>query len=225
VEEFNVYWETAQAQSTKRKLLDAGNAAKHSLYDLEKRKRAPTLAWGGFFEMGNAPYVEGEEDNSSFTRPFNYKKAGVGLQLEGTFDWVGSRAKIHQAESEYYKVLLQKKTAVEGIELELREAYLDATNKHRLMDRSKEAQEISQQVVFLTKSNLDIGIGEKKDYTDALQSYLLFQGRYYEAVYNYNMAVVRLKQLSGRLGDEMRALLRKPAAKKTAGQAGSSETS
>lgn len=209
LENFDIYLTKAHSGSTKRQLLDLGIAARKDQYRLEKRKLAPTLAWGSFFEMGVAPGVEGEETTTSYTRPFNYKKAGMGLQLEGTFDWISARAKVRQAESEYYKTVLQKGSAEDGIELELREAYLEAKGKRQFMTRAQEAQQVAQQIVFLSKSNLDIGIGDKKDYTDALQSYLLFQGRYYEAVYNYNMALVKLKQLSGTLGEEMRALLAK----------------
>lgn len=203
LDRFSQYVDRTASAGIKRTLLDTGIEAKKRLYQIEKRKVAPSVAWGSFFEFGHAPGIQGEEDDSSFNRPFNYKKAGLGLQLEGEFDWPTIRSRVNRSQAEYYQALLQKKAAIEGIELELQEAYLDAVEKRNLMERSQNAQKISHQLVFLTKSNLDIGVGEKKDYTDALQSYLIFQGRYYEAVYNYNSALIKLKKISGALDDEL----------------------
>ncbi len=83
------------------------------------------------------------------------------------------------------------------MDLEIRKNYGDVQEAASLMRKSEEEKKAARQLVFLTKSNLDIGIGDRKDYLDGLQSYLVFQGRSFEAVYNYNVAVSSLKQKIG----------------------------
>jgi len=65
------------------------------------------------------------------------------------------------------------------------------------MENGYRAMKLARQFVFLTKTNIDIGVGDKKDYSDALQAYLVSRGRYLESVYNYNIAVAVLEQRSG----------------------------
>jgi hypothetical protein len=65
------------------------------------------------------------------------------------------------------------------------------------MANSYRAMKLARQFVFLTKTNLDIGVGDKKEYSDSLQAYLVARGRYLESIFNYNLAVATLKQKVG----------------------------
>ncbi|QQR79896.1 MAG: hypothetical protein IPJ69_11200 [Deltaproteobacteria bacterium] len=65
------------------------------------------------------------------------------------------------------------------------------------MDRAEEAGRWSRQLLFMTQSNMDIGIGESKDLVDALTAFLQTRGQYFEAVYNYNVAIAKLDQKTG----------------------------
>ncbi len=156
--------------------------------------------------MGQAPGVHGEGDDSSFSRPFNYKKAGFGFQLGGTFDWASARSKIHKAEAEYYQALLMKQPAIDGISLEVKEAELDFMERREGLAKLEEARRLARQMIFLTRTNLDIGVGERKEYTDSLQAYLLAQARYYEGVYQYNIALIKLKQVASAMDDTLRGV-------------------
>ena len=184
-------------------LLERGIEAKEKQVKLAKLERAPNLGVGGFFDIGRAPGVVGE-DQSTFTNPFNFTKAGIGLQLKGEFDYVKTNARIKQAKADLLKTIYQKRTAVHGLQIDLQESYLKIKEAQNLMQKAEEEKKVARQMVFLTKSNLDIGIGERKDYLDALQSYLVFQGRQYESVYNYNVAVFELKKKTGELSETWR---------------------
>ncbi|MBI2338801.1 MAG: TolC family protein [Deltaproteobacteria bacterium] len=197
---FEGYLDDFRDNRAEYQLLDKGIAAKEKQLKLAKLDRTPNLGVGGFFDIGRAPGVIGE-DQTTFTNPFNFTKAGIGLQLKGEFDYVKTNAKIKQAKADLLKTIYQKRAAVHGLELDLKESYLEIREARNLMVKSEEEKKVARQMVFLTKSNLDIGIGERKDYLDALQSYLLFQGRHYEAVYNYNVAVYELKKKTGELSE------------------------
>ncbi|MBI4411079.1 MAG: TolC family protein [Deltaproteobacteria bacterium] len=196
---FEAYLDDSRDRRPEYQLLDKGIQAKEKQVKLAKLDRAPNLGVGGFFDIGRAPGVTGDEDESTFTNPFNFTKAGVGLQLKGEFDYVKTNAKIKQAKADLLKTIYQKRAAVHGLEIDLKEAYLKIKEAHSLMNKAEEEKKVARQMVFLTKSNLDIGLGERKDYLDALQSYLVFQGRQYESIYNYNVAVFELKKKTGKL--------------------------
>lgn len=198
------YIEEAGDYRPEYKLLETGVKASEKKLKLEKLQPVPNLGVGGFFDIGRAPNIRGEEDESTFTNPFNYTKAGVGLQLKGEFDYVKTTSKVKQAKAELLKTIYEKRAAVRGLELEIRKTYSEVKKARSLMWKASKEKKAARQMVFLTKSNLDIGLGDKKDYLDALQSYLLFQGREYEAIYNNNVAICDLKMKTGRLYAEQR---------------------
>lgn len=179
------------------KLLATGLKAKGKQLTLEKKGALPVLGWGGFFDIGRAPNIVGGEKETSFSNPFNYTKLGVGFQLEGTLDTVKTKAKIEQAKADLLKTANEKAAATKGLELDITKSYYDVVAAQNLMNQAAEEKKTARQMVFLTKSNIDIGIGETKDYLDALQSYLIFQGRELEAIFNYNVAVSELQKRTG----------------------------
>lgn len=189
----------SKANRAEYKLLEKGVVARGLQVDLEKKEYLPNLGWGGFFEYGVAPGIRGDEDENSFTDPFNYTRGGLGLELSGTLDFRGTKSKVEQAKAVYYKTLAQKRAATSGLELDLKKAYLELDQHQFLLSRAESDKKAARQIVFLTKSNLDLGLGERKDYLDALQSYLVFQGRAFEAIFNYNSAVATLRAKMGTL--------------------------
>lgn len=194
------YLDIARDNRAEYKLLRAAVAAKEKKLELDKKNYLPNLGWGGFFDIGKAPGVTGESGDT-FTDPFNYTKAGVGFSLKGELDFVKFNSKIKQSEADLLKTVYDKRAATKGLELEVQQSYLQIKSALSLLNKAKEEKKTAQQIVFLTKSNIDIGLGDKKDYLEALQSYLVFQGREFESIYNYNVAIFELKKKVGLLND------------------------
>lgn len=181
------------------KQLEKGVIAREKQIDLEKKEYLPNIGVGGFIDIGAAPGIRGDENDNSFNSPFNYKRAGIGLELSGKLDFRQTKSKVAQAKAEYLKTISQKRAANRALELDMKKTFLDLKQYQFLLSRAEGDKRAARQIVFLTKSNLDIGLGEKKDYLDALQSYLVFQGRAYEAIFNYNTAVATLRVKMGDL--------------------------
>ncbi len=200
LKDFNHYLTLSQKFRPKNILVDIGLKAKELEYRLEKRSLTPNVGVGGFFEFGvTAQSIQGLQLTDDFNDPFNFTRAGVGLRMEGKINVKSYMAKVKQKQAEYFKVALQKSAADDGLELEIREAYLDVQHQEKNLDNAHEAMKTARQYVFLTKTNVDIGIGNKKEYSDALQAYLVSQGRYLEAVLKFNIAVATLEDKSGGL--------------------------
>ena len=106
------------------------------------------------------------------------------------------------AKADLLKVQSERDAAIRGLKLDVEKSYYDVIEAQNLMVQSADEKKTARQMMFLTKSNLDIGIGERKDYLEALQAYLVFQGRELEAIYNYNTAVAELKKKTGAFARE-----------------------
>ncbi|QQR79895.1 MAG: TolC family protein [Deltaproteobacteria bacterium] len=102
------YRRMALDQRPDLKLLDLGRDAKAKQVTLEKRLMTPNVGVGSFFELGRASGVSGVATTDDFNNPFNYTRAGVGLQLKGTLDVHNSRVKIKQANTELKRLMFRK---------------------------------------------------------------------------------------------------------------------
>ncbi|MBF0106562.1 MAG: TolC family protein [Deltaproteobacteria bacterium] len=179
------------------KLLAHKVAAEEKKLVLKKKEYFPKLIAGGFFEYGVSPGIQGDENDNTFNNPFNYTKAGVGLELNGELDFRKLRANVKEQEALYFKTIAEKRSNFRLLEIDLKDAYLEYVQRRDLLLRADKEQRAARQIVFLTKSNLDIGVGEKKDYLDALQSYLLIQAAVFENMFQYNVAVATLRSKMG----------------------------
>ena len=198
LKDFDYYLALAQKFRPENQLLKIALKAKELEYRLQKREAAPNIGFGGLFEFGaTTNSIEGLQLTDDFNDPFNYTRVGAGLRMDGKFHNKTYQAKTKEKQAEYFKVAMEKSVGEEGLELDLREAYLDVQQNGVNFKNAREAMQTARQFVFLTKSNMDVGLGDKKDYSDALQAYLLSQGRYLEAIMKFNLAVATLEQKIG----------------------------
>lgn len=180
------------------KLAEIGVEAKKLEHQMTKRQMLPDLGFGAFFEIGRTiGTVKNVQTTDDYVNPFNFTRAGIGLRLQGKLDINSSMAKMDRTESEYYKASLERDMAKEGLALEVKEALLRVRQGSDQVKRAEETKKLARQMVFLSKSNLDLGIGEKNEYVDALQVMLLSRSQYLEAVFNYNSAVAQLDEKIG----------------------------
>jgi len=196
------YINRALSQRPDANLVEVGVEAKRLEYELERKKMLPDVGLGAFFEIGRTVgAIRGLTATDDFTNPFNYSRGGVGLQLKGRWDPHGGAARILKKQNEFFKVSLQRDMAKAGIALEVEQAYLDAKNAMAQVTRAKESESVARRLLFLTKSNMDIGVGENRDFTDALQLTLITRGQYFESVYEWDSAVAKLAEKTGVVPD------------------------
>jgi len=195
---FEKYREAALHDRRDLKQLDILTEVRSQRAALEKLLPFPNLGVGAFFEMGRTPDVTGITTTDDFSDPLNFTRAGFGLRLAGQFDFHATASRIRQARSELFKTKIQRELARDGAILEVKEAYLNAKNIEQEIERTEEAEKLSRQLLFLTQSNYDIGLAEAKDLIEALQSFLEARGKFFEAVFNYNVAIATLDHKTGR---------------------------
>ncbi len=180
-------------------LIDIGIEAKRLEYDLERKKMLPRMGLGGFFEIARtAQPIRNVSTIDAFVNPFNYTRAGVGIEIKGQIDFKQSISRIRRLESEYQKASLERSFAKQGIELEVTEAFHEVRRLKNSVAMAEEKQKMARQMMFLSKSNLEVGVGQEQEYTDALQLVLLSRGEYLKSVFDYNVALAKFEEKIGR---------------------------
>lgn len=194
----NDYVDSNMKNSSDLKLLELGVETKRLQYRLEKFKLMPKAGVGFFVDVGRAHgQIKGLNLTDDYNDPFNFTRGGVGLQLKGDIDFHGSYSRIKKARAEYYKAMFDKLVAKRAVNLEIRKAYFQVRRMQEDVKRAKKAESIAEQMTFLSKINVDMGIGEQQRYGDSLKFLLLTRGLYFKAVFDYNVAMADLAQRIG----------------------------
>ncbi len=196
--EIDDYVDASMEHNPNSKLVEVGVETKRKLWKLEKRKLAPNLGVGFYFDIGRThKSIQGVTATDDFNNPFNFTRAGVGLRLKGTLDFHGAYGRIKKARAEYLKSLYEGRIGKKGLRLDAKKAYENAVKARRKVLSSKKSQSMSNQMVFLTKTNYELGIGENEEYAEALQLLLASRGQYFKAVFDYNVALADLERKVG----------------------------
>jgi len=192
------YVEMAMEHQPESKLLDIGVDVKQKQYKLEKLKLLPKAGVGFFADVGRTVgEVVGPNFTDDYSNPFNYTRAGVGMQLSGDLDFHGAAGRIRKARAEYYKATYERHIARRGLGLEMKKAYQLVQRLKDDVGRANEAQSLAQQMTFLSKLNIDTGIGDESKYADALKLILLTRGQYFKTVFDFNVALADLERKIG----------------------------
>ena len=184
------------------KLAEIGVNVQGKKYELEKRKFLPDVGIGAHVDIGRSVGgVRGVTTTDNWSNPVHFTRAGVGMRVEGKIDIHGQSARIRGARSDYYKASLERYMANDAAILDVKKAYLDVDTAYDNIVRSDVAQKYARQLLFLTQNNFELGIGNEEDYVNALQLVLLTRGKYFESVFNYNVALAVLEEKAGILPD------------------------
>lgn len=196
--EVDKYVNASMEHNPDSKLVEVGVETKRKLWKLEKRKLAPNLGVGFYFDIGRThKAIEGVTATDDFNNPFNFTRAGIGLRLKGTLDFHGAYGRIKKARAEYFKALYEGQMGKRGLQLDAKKAYENAVKAKNKVMSSKKSLSMSNQMVFLTKTNYELGIGDNEEYAEALQVMLASRGQYFKAVFDYNVALADLERKVG----------------------------
>ena len=190
------YLKVAGDYRPESQMLAIGVQAKQLEYQLEKRKMMPGLGLGGFVEIGRTTSdIRGV--SASNVDPFNFTRGGLGIEMRGKFDFYGSHTRIKRLEAEYHKTLLDVSIAKRAIGLDVQEAYQNAKRAQDNLMRADETQSLARRMMFVTKSNIDIGLGSEKEYVEALKQLVESRGDYFKTVFDFNVALAKLDEKIG----------------------------
>lgn len=175
---------------------DAGAVAYDKLADLESARYWPDLAVVGQVDVARA---QGAEDPPSAyaNDPFNKTNFGLALVLRWQLDPWTTAAKSSKARADARHAHRLADLAKDGAELDARTAQSEASTAKERVDAATDGEKAARAWVAAVLQNQAVGTVEAKDLADAYIGLFQMTGRKLTAIFQWNVAVVRLRRATG----------------------------
>jgi len=177
-------------------MLKEGTAARELLVKAAKADRYPDLFAALIGLMAGSPgrYSNPDPFHQDLT---NWFSTGPVVGIKWHFDFGITKAKINQAKAELEKLKNQERTALMGIPVEVAQAYGKVQEQYRASQGFGKAYVNARRWLVTAFSNFDMGLGQMEEIFKAFERYGASRGEYISALYEYNLAVVKLNKATG----------------------------
>ncbi|WP_460594737.1 TolC family protein [Geomonas sp. Red276] len=175
-----------------------GLKAREELVAGAKAARYPDFFLGATLSAADSPGRD-RINNPWVPDEFNHFWAGAALGLKWKLDFGITSAKISQEQAQYDRLISTKQFAEENIPLEVTKFYDEGVEAAAAIEATRKGYENSKKWAVTALANFDFGVGPAKDIFDALQQYAKMRAAYFQAVYNYNMAMANLARAVGKV--------------------------
>ncbi|PSQ88876.1 MAG: TolC family protein, partial [Bacteroidetes bacterium QH_2_63_10] len=129
-------------------------------------------------------------------------RTGIGIQQNLNFGQTAAR--VEQARAELNEVKHQRTAARQLVRVEVEDAYRSVITAKADVESRDRSTNISGEWLRTEQINFDLDLGSTEDLVKAVRADLEAQARYYEAVKQYNVAVLNLLRATGTLADRAR---------------------
>ncbi len=165
----------------------------------------PDVALVGSAAIARAPGVD--DPPSAFANdPFNRTSAGLVVALQWTIEPWNVKARAGRAGAEAARARAQSELAAAGASYDAGTALAEAAAAREKVAAATEGEQAGRAWVASVLQADAIGAAESKDLADAYLAWFQMRARWAQAVYQWNVAVLRLGRASG----EFRARTRRP---------------
>jgi outer membrane protein TolC len=174
----------------------SGARAADELAALESAQYLPDIALVGSALIARA---QGATDPPSVFAydPYNRSGAGVVLGLSWTLEPWNVKARSDRAHAEAKKMHAQAELAALGARYDAETARSEAAAAHDKVAATVEGEKAARTWLAAVLQNEAIGTAEPKDLADAYIAWFQMRARWAMAVFQWNVAVVRLGRASG----------------------------
>ena len=174
----------------------AGLDAQSALVRAERSNLYPKLFLGASYRYSYTP-GRYRQPNPYISDPLRGQSARVGLGLRQNLNVFQTRGKIRQAASKLDQVQNQQIAARQLVLFEIEQAYRNVIIRSAAADAQENALRISREWLQTETINFDLEIGDTENLVRAVQTNLSLQAENYQAIRDYNVAVLRLLDASG----------------------------
>ena len=178
----------------------SGAKAADELAAMAQSQYYPDLALVGSAVIARA---QGADDPpSAFANdPYNRTGAGLVLALQWTLEPWNVKARLDRARAEAHRARAQAALAAIGASYDAQTALAEASAAHAKVSAAADGEKAARTWLASVLQAEAIGTGEAKDLADAYIAWFQMRARWAQAVFQWNVAVVRL----GRAAGEFRA--------------------
>jgi outer membrane protein TolC len=173
-----------------------GAIAADELADFEHAQLFPDFA---IIAGGAASDAQGVADPSGafWNNPFNRFGAGAVLGLQWTIEPWNALARTDRARAEARKAHATADLARVGARYDLDNALADATGARDKLAAFNDGQKLAKTFLAQVLQQESIGAASPRDLADAFAKWFTFRAEWGEAVFEWNVAVIRLRRAMG----------------------------
>jgi outer membrane protein TolC len=176
--------------------LREGIEARRRLVEVERKQGYPLFFVG---ILGDLAYATNRDrlQNPFVIDPLYHTAVGPVIGFKYSLDFGIRAGKIKEAEAEVQKLEALRDHALDGIPLQVRDAYNTVVEAERNTKVLGEAFENAKKWLVASSSNVDLGVGDPDDLADAFVQYARTRADYLQALYAYVFGLEQLAHASG----------------------------
>jgi len=190
------YIRRALAERPEFKQLEEGLAAQKSLVEAARADRYPSFfaALAGSFagapgrEVFHNPYIPDD---------FNHAIGGVVTGVNWHFDFGILKARVEKERAEYERLSHTKATARLNIPIQVIKSYQDVKQWKVAVEAYEKGASASRKWIVAALTSFQMGTGTADDLLRGIERYGMNQGKYLEALFNYNLSLAQLEYAMG----------------------------
>ncbi len=176
--------------------VSAGIDARAALVDVARSNLYPKLFLGITGRWSYAPGRE-RQPNPYVSDQLLSRKLEAGFGFRQNLNFGQTRAKIAQAKAESDEVNFQADAARQLVLFEVEEAFRNVIVARSAMEAREQGLQISKDWLRLEEVNFDLEVGDTENLVKAVKENLSLRAARQEAVYKYNVAIIKLLSKSG----------------------------
>jgi outer membrane protein TolC len=186
----------ARADRAQVRAADAGARAADRLTDFERAQYWPDFALYGSVGFAEAQGVE-ESRSAVYSEPYHQTTAAVAIVMRWNLAPWTTHAKVGRARAQATKAHRLADLAKTGATLDARTAFSDAREARERVTAASGGEEASRAWVASVLQADAIGTAETRDLADAYIAWFQMRARLATAIFQWNVAVVRLGRATG----------------------------
>ncbi len=190
------YIEKAYGDRPELKQLEEALAAQQSLVRAAESDRYPSFFVALEGSLAGAPGRETFQ-NAYISDEFNHANVGVVAGVKWNFDFGISKAKVDKEKAEYGRLHYTKASAKLNIPIQVAQYYQEVKEWRVAAESYSKGATASRKWIVAALTNFDMGVGTADDMLRAIEKYGENQGKYLEALFNYNLSLARLEYAVG----------------------------
>ncbi len=175
---------------------EAGIEARESLVRVARSNYYPKLGLGVEASYSYAP-GRYRQENAYIGDPFLGRGIQAGFVFRQQLNFAQTRARVEQARAELNEVRHQRVAAEQLVLFEVEDAYRNLIIARAALQARDSALTISKQWLQTEYINFDLDLGDTENLVRAVQTNLTLETSYFDAVRQYNVAVLRLLRATG----------------------------
>jgi outer membrane protein len=192
------YQSKALADRPEISQLEAGLRARRALVEAKKSEAWPDIYAG---VVGSVAYASQRDqlDHPYIYDPFNHVGATPVVGLKWDMAFGVQPARVAQAQAELEALNYRNQFALSGIPYEVSENYNQMIAHYRSLEYLAKGAKAARQWMVAAFADYNAGLERADRVAEALKTYATTQAEYLRTVYDYNLDVGRMEQVTGQI--------------------------